>query len=160
MMQTIKKLFFVLFVCSLMAGCAGLGPGKVPFNDPRVTVVGSFLRSDIKVTGLNTRINSGNFMEVQVTGTNKATGYRNTNATSGHRNNSTATSANTANASTGYRNLEYKIDWIDRDGFVIKTILSRWTQFPAYASSTFSFAGVAPKTSASDFRITIRKKEK
>ena len=133
MMQKTKKLFFVLFVCSVMAGCAGLGPGKVPFNDPRVTVVGALIRPEIKVTGLNTRINSGNFMEVQVTGVNKA---------------------------SGYRNLEYKIDWIDRDGFAIKTILSRWTMFPAYASSTFSFAGVAPKTSASDFRITIRKKEK
>jgi uncharacterized protein YcfL len=133
MMQKIKKLFCVLFVCSLMAGCAGFGPGKVPFNDPRVTVVGPLIRSEIKATGLTTRINSGNFMEVQVTGVNKA---------------------------SGYRNLEYKIDWIDRDGFAIKTILSRWTMFPAYASSTFSFAGVAPKTSASDFRITIRKKEK
>ncbi|MCP4114683.1 MAG: YcfL family protein [Desulfobacteraceae bacterium] len=114
-----------------MTGCAGLG--KVPFNDPRVTVVGPLIKPEIKVTGVATRINSGGFMEVQVTGTNKA---------------------------SGYRNLEYKIDWIDRDGFTIKTILSRWTMFPAYASSTFNFAAVAPKDSASDFRITIRKKEK
>ncbi len=133
MMQKMKKLFFVLFPLALMTGCAPLAPGKAPFNDPRVTVVGQLIRPEIKVTGVNTRINSGDFMEVQVTGMNKA---------------------------SGYRNLEYKIDWIDLDGFVIKTVLSRWTMFPAYASSAFSFAGVAPKNSASDFRITIRKKEK
>lgn len=130
-------MFVVLFLCSFMAGCAGLSPTRVPFNDPRVTVVGSMtgtdIRSHIKVTGLTTRINSGGFMEVQVTGINKA---------------------------GGYRDLEHKIDWIDRDGFVIKTILSRWTTFPAYADATFSFKRVAPKTSASDVRITIRKKEK
>lgn len=159
-MQKMKERFFILFLCALVTGCAPLAPGKVPFNDPRVTVVGSLLGSEITVTGLNTRINSGDFMEVQVTGINKASGRRNTDTTTGHRNASTATGSDTANTSTGYRNLEYKIDWIDRDGFVIKTILSRWTMFPAYGSSTFSFAGVAPKTTASDFRITIRKKEK
>jgi len=128
-----KKLLIILFVLSLMAGCAGLEPVKVPFNDPRVTVTGAIIRSEIKVTELTTRFNSGGFLEVQVTGINKA---------------------------SGYRDLEYKIDWIDRDGFVIKTILSRWTAFPAYANATFSLTGVAPKTSTSDFRITIRKKEK
>jgi len=133
MIQKLKKLFAVLFVCALMSGCAGLGNGKKPFNDPRVTVMGPLIRSERKVTGLDTRINSGGFTEVQVTGVNKA---------------------------SGYRNLEYKIDWIDQDGFVIKTVLSRWTTFPAYASSIFNFAGVAPKNNASDFRITIRKKEK
>lgn len=136
-MKNVKRLFAVLFVCSLMAGCAVLEPAKVPFNDPRVTVVGSMtgsnIRSEIKVTGLTTRINSAGFMEVQVTGVNKA---------------------------GGYRDLEHKIDWIDQDGFIIKTIQSRWTTFPAYSSANFGFNGVAPKTSVSDFTITIRKKEK
>ena len=136
-MKNAKRLFVVLFLSFFMAGCAGLEPARIPFNDPRVTVVGSMtgsnIRSDIKVTGLTTRINSAGFMEVQVYGVNKA---------------------------GAYRDLEYKIDWIDQDGFVIKTILSRWTTFPAYASATFGFNGVAPKTNVSDFTITIRKKEK
>jgi hypothetical protein len=75
-------------------------------------------------------INSGGLLVIQVTGVNQT---------------------------TSYKKLEYKIEWIDQNGFVIPTILSRWTEFPAFENTGFRFKAVAPKTTATDFRILIRK---
>lgn len=97
--------------------------------DPRVTVIDSVLEGNILISNVVSVPNKGGFLEVQVTGENQT---------------------------RFYKNLEYKIEWLDRNGFAIPTILSRWTSFPAYKRSDFRFKAVAPKTAAADFRILIR----
>ena len=98
--------------------------------DPRVTIIDNFLYADITITNVSSVINNGGFIETQVTGINQ---------------------------SSFYKKLEYKIEWLDHNGFVIQTILSGWTTFPAYEKSEFKFTAVAPKTTTTDFRILIRK---
>lgn len=98
--------------------------------DPRVIIIDNFLASDISISNVSSMINSGGLLVIQVTGVNQT---------------------------TSYKKLEYKIEWIDQNGFVIPTILSRWTEFPAFENTGFRFKAVAPKTTATDFRILIRK---
>ena len=98
--------------------------------DPRIAILGTFLATDIAITDVSSLTNKGGFSEIQVTGINQT---------------------------SSYKKLEYKIEWLDQNGFVIPTILSRWTSFPAYEKSEFRFKAVAPETTATDFRILIRK---
>ena len=98
--------------------------------DPRVIIIDDFLTSSIKIRNVATRVNSGGFMEAQVIGDNKT---------------------------AVYKKLEYKIEWMDQNGFIIPSIMSRWTRFPAYENAPFNFKAVAPKTTAVDFKILLRK---
>jgi len=48
---------------------------------------------------------------------------------------------------------------LDNNGLLIDTVMSRWTDFPAYGNSEFGFRAVAPKAAAADFRIMIREED-
>lgn len=64
------------------------------------------------------------------------------------------------NISDSYQKLEYKIVWLDRDGFVIKTILSKWRETSADANQPFYITNISPNTKADDFRLYIRQNNK
>ena len=64
------------------------------------------------------------------------------------------------NISDSYQKLEYKIVWLDRDGFVIKTILSKWREASADANQPFYITNISPNTKADDFRLYIRQNNK
>lgn len=59
-----------------------------------------------------------------------------------------------------YQKLQYKIVWLDSDGFAIKSILSKWREIPADANQEFYITTISPTTKASDFKIYIRKDNK
>jgi len=98
--------------------------------DPSVKIIDEFISPSVSITEVSSRIDQSGLLKVQVTGFNR---------------------------SSSYKKLEYRIEWLDEHGFIIKSILSRWTQIPAFEKSEFRFNAVAPKTSASDFRILIRR---
>lgn len=98
--------------------------------DPRITIVDTSLIYDISISTVLSTINNSGFMVIQVNGVNK---------------------------SSFYKKLEYKIEWLDQNGFLIQTILSRWTTFSTFENAKFKFKAVAPKSTATDFRILIRK---
>lgn len=105
------------------------GDETVKHADSKATIIDSLLECEISITGVKTLINKGGLMEVQLTGVNNT---------------------------SSYKKLEYRIEWLDKNGFFIKTVMSRWTDFPAYGNSEFGFRAVAPTTAATDFRIKIR----
>jgi len=105
----------------------GDGPDKRAYS--KVTIIDSFLDNEISITHVKGLINTGGLMEVQLTGVNNT---------------------------SSYKRLEYKIEWFDNNGFLIDTVMSRWTDFPAYGNSEFGFRAVGPTTAATDFRIKIR----
>ena len=98
----------------------------------KATIIDSFLDNEISITQVKNLINTGGLMEVQLTGVNNT---------------------------SSYKKLEYRIEWFDKNGFLIDTIMSRWTEFPAYGNSEFGFRAVAPKAAAADFRIRIREED-
>ncbi len=64
------------------------------------------------------------------------------------------------NRSDSYKKLEYKIVWLDRNGFVIKSILSKWREASADANQPFYITNISPNTKADDFRLYIRQQNK
>jgi uncharacterized protein YcfL len=55
------------------------------------------------------------------------------------------------------RNLQYRVDWTDRDNYTLSTILSRWNDLPVRGNETFTIKAIAPEDRAVNFVITIRK---
>jgi uncharacterized protein YcfL len=64
------------------------------------------------------------------------------------------------NTSNSYQQLEYKIVWLDNDGFVIKSILSNWRKVSADKNQDFYITNISPNTKANDFRLYIRQNNK
>jgi uncharacterized protein YcfL len=121
------KTYMMVFLCSAWSIS---GCATTQPVDSRVTIIDKFISPSISITEVLSRIDQSGLLEVQVTGFNR---------------------------SSSYKKLEYRIDWLDSNGFKIKTILSRWILISAYEHSEFRFKAVAPKSSASNFRILIRK---
>lgn len=121
------KIATILFLFPMFLLTSCASPRPV---DQRITVIDKFLATNISITKISSAIDSGGLLEIQVAGINKT---------------------------SFYKKLEYKVEWIDKNGFVISTILSRWTEFPVFGNAEFRFKAVAPKTTAIDFRILIRK---
>jgi len=132
----LKKFFKIIIFLLIFSfvGCAASNTPKATKKpvDSRVTIVDVALVRKLPVTDVIVHTRPDGLMEVQVTGRN----YTST-----------------------YYALEYQAEWLDKNGFVIETILSRWTAFPTYEQSEYKFKAVAPKSAAVDFRIKIRKGE-
>lgn len=122
-----KLKILLLLSVFLLTGCA-----TTRAIDPRVTIINHLLASDITISNVLSVVNSGGFLEIQVTGMNQT---------------------------VSYKKLAYRIDWIGQNGLVIPTILSGWTEFSAFENTEFRFKAVAPKTTATDFEILIRKED-
>ena len=100
------------------------------YIEPRITIIDNLLASEISINNVSAVVNNGGFLVIQVNGVNKT---------------------------SFYKKLEYKIKWLDQNGFIIQSILSRWTRFPAFENTEFKFKAVAPKPTVTDFRILIRR---
>ncbi|MCW8895241.1 MAG: YcfL family protein [Sulfurimonas sp.] len=61
------------------------------------------------------------------------------------------------NSSSNYQVLEYRIVWLDKDGFKIESILSKWKSIPAYADQPFYINATSPSTKAKTFRLYIKR---
>jgi hypothetical protein len=103
---------------------------RADLSDPRVSVIGEALKEQVAVTGLDAVHGNGGLLEVALFGRNRE---------------------------SSYLRLEARVEWFDVNGRKIRTILSRWTKFPARGRSEFRFTAVAPGPDAVDFSIFIRK---
>jgi uncharacterized protein YcfL len=54
------------------------------------------------------------------------------------------------------RNVAYKIDWIDKNGFIVKTILSKWKMATVEENRDFTINGVSPSNQIKDFVIRVQ----
>ncbi len=80
---------------------------------------------DVKVV-----TNDAGFMEIQVTGYNRAV----------------------------YTKLfDYKVDWFDKNGLAVDAKASVWTHISAKSRTNFSFKAVAPTKDVVDFKMNTRK---
>lgn len=64
------------------------------------------------------------------------------------------------NNANEYQKLEYKIVWLDGNGFVIKSILSKWREASADAKQEFYITNISPNAKANDFKLYIRQNNK
>jgi uncharacterized protein YcfL len=99
------------------------------YVDSRVSFVDQNLSYDIDIKQVSSAVNKGGLLEIQLTGFNKK---------------------------SFDKNIEYRIEWLDKNGFAIKTISTKWTRYFINKKSEFRIGQVGPNESASDFRIQLR----
>ncbi len=61
------------------------------------------------------------------------------------------------NKSTKTRRFQYKVNWVDADGFTINTKTSVWLDYSVAAKSSATITSVAPNARAVNFKINTRK---
>ncbi len=125
----LKKICRIMVVIMVLS-FFGCAPKTKPM-DPRVAIIDTSIARKLPITEVLTHTNPDGFMVVQITG---------------------------RNYTSNYYKLEYKVDWLDNNGLLIKTILSKWTSFPAYEQTEYRFNAIAPKATAKDFRVKLREK--
>jgi len=122
-----------LIILTILALFAFSGCGKSPQpDDSIVKVVDGCSGSDIVVTDIKGRKKPDGFMQAQVTGENN---------------------------SGNYQNLEYRVVWLDGEGFAIDTILSKWNSIPAYPNQPFYINAISPSAKAKTFRLYIKREK-
>jgi uncharacterized protein YcfL len=120
-----------LTILTILVLFAFVGCAKLPEpNDAIVKVVDGCSSSDIVITDIKGRKKSDGFMQAQVIGEN-----------------------NTGS----YQSLEYRIVWLDSEGFAIDTILSKWNSTPAYPNQPFYINATSPSAKAKTFRLYIKR---
>ncbi|NLY04165.1 MAG: YcfL family protein [Campylobacter sp.] len=53
------------------------------------------------------------------------------------------------------RKISYKVDWVDKDGFVQDSLLSKWKTVNVEAGRNAIISGISPSIDTSDFKIRI-----
>jgi len=61
------------------------------------------------------------------------------------------------NRSPGKKRFEIKVEWLDKNGFMIDTKTTTWLPVSAMGHSEFNYKAVAPRQDATDYRIDTRK---
>jgi len=105
--------------------------GQQGIQDSRVTFIDNKWLSNIHLKSVQPIFNNQENLTVQVTGFNDSS----------------------------YELLEYRIEWFSDNGLIISTILTQWTEFPAFENTDFHFASTAPTKKATSFKILIREKQ-
>lgn len=54
------------------------------------------------------------------------------------------------------RKFDYRVEWLDGDGMVLSSIMTKWMTQSAMPRSSFAFRAIAPNPRAVDFRINTR----
>jgi uncharacterized protein YcfL len=101
--------------------------------DPIVKIVDRCSNNDISIQDIKGRQRSDGFMQAQVTG---------------------------QNLTNSYFKVEYRIVWMDENGFTIDTILSNWTDIPAYPNQPFYIHATSPNAKTQSFRLYLKKEGK
>jgi hypothetical protein len=92
-------------------------------------IVSWIIGQGIKIDGIKEVRTPEGFLQVQVSGYNES-------------------------AFTKY--FEYKPEWLDANGMVIDTVMSKWMPVSVLSGSRFSFVVTAPSPKAMDYRINTR----
>lgn len=100
-------------------------PYKIPYQEDKHDIQ---LTQAVKVLSLNQAYVSGNMLQVQATIQSKKP-----RAT----------------------NLNYRFDWINRDGMFITSPPSTWKNIQLQGNETSTLSAVAPTPNATDFRLTL-----
>jgi len=137
----------VVWLCTAALMGTGCHPGS---SDPRVNTaqgvqsdtlrnniitrpIGEFVSvmvgEGIEVKDVKERNTEAGFLEIQISGYNH---------------------------STARKLFDYKVEWLDKDGMIVDTAMSRWIQMSAMPKSVFAFKAIGPHPRAVSWRINTR----
>ncbi len=114
---------------SVQSGVGGDTLGSNIITRPIGEVVSFIIGEGISVDNIKEVRTPEGFLEVQVSGYNK---------------------------SMFKKQFQYKAEWVDGNGMVIDSIMSKWMTESVPAKSSFSFKVIGPSPKAMDYRINTR----
>jgi len=62
---------------------------------------------------------------------------------------------NAQNDTDEYKLFKYRVDWQDKDGFLIPSLSSKWADFPAHKNSNFKINVIAPSPKATAYQVYL-----
>jgi len=62
---------------------------------------------------------------------------------------------NAQNETDEYKLFKYRVDWQDKDGFLIPSLSSKWADFPAHKNSNFKINVIAPSPKATAYQVYL-----
>jgi uncharacterized protein YcfL len=104
-------------------------PGNNIITRPVAEFVSVVVGDGIEITDLKERRTAAGLLEVQVSGYNHA---------------------------LNRRKFDYRVEWLDADGVVLDSIMSKWMICSAMPRSGFAFKLISPNARAQNFRINTR----
>ncbi len=116
---------FVLFALSLLL--IGCSP-KEPKASPHLDIEDNSVNSFLSLQSLNDRFTNGGMMEVE---------------------------ARFKNESSFNKDLLYKVDWFDKDGFLITNITTKWKRVVVQSKRDFNVRAVSPSDKAVNYKLRI-----
>lgn len=119
-------------VALLFSLCLLSGCESPPPIDPRVRILDSSLQRRLVLTDLKEIERGNKTLDIQVTGD--------------------------CTRDSDQR-IEYRFEWFDDNGVLIRSRLSRWMPMTVAGNSAFTINGVSPSSKASDFKLSIRKEK-
>lgn len=108
-------------------------------------VTDGFLKNRLLLKSVEKAETSDGFLKIQVTAVNARTGFWSelwSGMTGGNP----------------YR-IDYKFDWLDKNGMKVDTILSRWRQRTIKPGETVYFNSVSPTKNCKDFMLELKEAE-
>ena len=117
---------------SVQEGVANDTIGNNIITRPIVHAFSALVGDRINITNAVTRRNNAGFLELQIEGYNK---------------------------SFDTQRFQYKVEWLDADGFKIDSKASIWTPKSVTGKSNFTITATAPNANAVDFRMNTRDQE-
>ena len=116
---------FALFALSLLL----IGcSSKEPKASPHLDIEDSSVTSFLSLQSLNDRFTNGGMMEVE---------------------------ARFKNESSFNKDLLYKVDWFDKDGFLITNITTKWKRVVVQSKRDFNVRAVSPSDKAVNYKLRI-----
>lgn len=116
---------FALFVLSLLL----IGcSSKEPKVSPHLDIEDNSVNSFLSLQSLNDRFTNGGMMEVE---------------------------ARFKNESSFNKDLLYKVDWFDKDGFLITNITTKWKRVVVQSKRDFNVRAVSPSDKAVNYKLRI-----
>ena len=116
---------FALFALSLLL----IGcSSKEPTASPHLDIEDNSVNSFLSLQSLNDRFTNGGMMEVE---------------------------ARFKNESSFNKDLLYKVDWFDKDGFLITNITTKWKRVVVQSKRDFNVRAVSPSDKAVNYKLRI-----
>jgi uncharacterized protein YcfL len=94
-----------------------------------VKFVSVLVGEGIEINDLKERRTSNDLLEVQLSGYNHA---------------------------LSRKKFDYRVEWLDADGMVLNSTMTKWTIVSAMSKSAFAFRVIAPNARAENYRINTR----
>lgn len=117
-----------LFLFFLSLFIFGCAQQQAVYQPREVDIIGNELKADIRLLRVDSRVNR-DLLEIELVGEN-TTNYK--------------------------KDLIYRIDWFDRGGHLINTVLSSYKKLIIYPKDRFRIQEIAPNPNAVDYKIIIR----